>query len=95
MLLDDGASLRGWSPPSRGRYHRGSSSSNPHGRSSSSTKPRGRESAMVSSRGRKTTAIKKLLAGSEAGTSRNGQNDIKSSFRRGYYSPATNLYPLE
>jgi hypothetical protein len=36
-----------------------------------------------------------LLLGSEAGTSRGGQTDIYSSFRRGYYTPSIGLNPVE
>jgi hypothetical protein len=61
------AGLRGRSPPSDGRHRRKSSLSKPRGRRSSPSKPRGRKIVEVTLRC----------------TSRSGQNDVHSSFRRG------------
>jgi hypothetical protein len=56
----------------------------------SPAKPRGRKSSTSGSRSQKLAEARKLPAGEDS-EAPSVPRDVKNSFRRGYYSPSTNL----
>jgi hypothetical protein len=62
----------------------------PHDRKRSPAKPHDRKSSAGGSQNRKSAKTKTLLSSSEVGAPL-APRDVEASFRRGYYSPSTNL----
>jgi hypothetical protein len=60
-----------------------------------SSKTHGQRSALGRGWDQRSAEVKKLLLGSDVGTSRDGQSDIYSYIHRGYYSPLIGLNPVE